>query len=108
MNAFNHFSKAEMMSQYAQSKNVPSPKIAIYLTGLLLLLGGTGVLLWIYPEIALFLLLLFLIPVSFKMHAFWSITDMQPKMIEMINFTKNMALVGAILMLYKLTPFLTL
>jgi hypothetical protein len=36
--------------------------------------------------------------VSFQMHAYWKTDDAQMKQIDMINFTKNMALVGALLM----------
>jgi hypothetical protein len=36
--------------------------------------------------------------VSFQMHTFWKIDDAQMKQIDMINFTKNMALIGALLM----------
>jgi len=32
------------------------------------------------------------------MHAYWKVADAQAKQIDMINFTKNMALVGAFLM----------
>jgi hypothetical protein len=33
-----------------------------------------------------------------QMHAYWKMDDAQMKQIDMINFTKNMALVGALLM----------
>jgi hypothetical protein len=36
--------------------------------------------------------------VSFQMHSYWKMDDAQMKQIDMINFTKNMALVGALLM----------
>jgi hypothetical protein len=44
------------------------------------------------------LLIVFLLGVSFQMHAYWKLDDAQMKQIDMINFTKNMALVGALLM----------
>jgi hypothetical protein len=33
------------------------------------------------------------------MHAFWKVTDPMHKMSETINFTKNLALIGALLMM---------
>ena len=36
------------------------------------------------------------------MHNFWTVEDAQMKMNDMINFTKNMALAGAALMLLAL------
>ena len=52
---------------------------AVYLTGSLLTLGGLGVLLGFYVEWALVLLVIFLVPVSFMMHAFWKVADAQAK-----------------------------
>jgi uncharacterized membrane protein YphA (DoxX/SURF4 family) len=42
--------------------------------------------------------ILFLLPVSFTMHNFWAAQDPMQKMGDMLNFTKNMALIGCVLM----------
>lgn len=94
-NAINHLRNAEGMSGYAGSKGIKSPKNAVIGTGILLLLGGAGVVLGIYPRISLILLLIFLIPVTFIMHAYWKIEDPQAKAAEQIQFMKNLALIGA-------------
>lgn len=99
MSGLNHFMKSEMMVGYTQSKGVPMPKIAVTVSGLLLLTGGLGVLTGAYVGWAVLALVLFLVPVSFKMHAFWAISDPMAKMSDMTNFLKNMALLGATLML---------
>lgn len=65
----------------------------------MLLFGGFSILLGAYPTVGVILLVAFLIPVSFIMHDFWKVSDPQTKMIEMVNFTKNLALAGATLML---------
>jgi putative oxidoreductase len=67
-------------------------------TGVILLVGGLSMLLGVYPVVGIVLLIIFLLGVSFQMHNFWKVTDAQMKQIDMINFTKNMALVGALLM----------
>jgi uncharacterized membrane protein YphA (DoxX/SURF4 family) len=41
---------------------------------------------------------LFLVPVSFFMHAFWSDGTAATRTADMVNFTKNMALLGSSLM----------
>lgn len=106
MNAINHFSKADMLSGYAAAKGVKSPKLAVFVSGLLLLAGGAGILLGVYVSWAVLALVLFLVPVSFKMHAFWKVSEPNMKMMEMVNFTKNMALLGAALMLLAIsTPW---
>jgi uncharacterized membrane protein YphA (DoxX/SURF4 family) len=100
--AFNHFKMLGMMSSYAQSKGVPSPKAAVAFSGVLLLVGGLTILLGIYPTVGAVALVLFLVPVTFIMHAFWKVQDAQLKMGEMVNFTKNLALLGAVLMLLSI------
>ena len=102
MNAWGHFKNLEMLTGYAASKGVPSPRAAVFASGVLLLLGGLGVVFGIAPEASLALLIIFLVPVSFKMHAFWKEADPNAKMMDKIQFMKNMALVGALLMLYAI------
>lgn len=95
----NHFRNLEFMSGYAGSKNVPMPKAAVIVTGLLLLAGGAGVVLGMLPQIAILLLLLFLLPTTLIMHDFWNAGE-DEKMNEQINFMKNFALIGALLMFF--------
>jgi putative oxidoreductase len=98
-NGFNHFKMLESMSGYAKSKGAPMPKLSVAISGVLLLIGGVCVLFNIMPFVGLAALLLFLIPVTFIMHAFWRIEDPMAKMHEMVNFMKNMALLGAVLII---------
>lgn len=106
MQGLNHFKNSQALAGYAASANVPSPRNAVLGSGVLLFLGGLGVLLagfipYSWTQLALILLVVFLIPVTFTMHAFWKRTDPQAKMMEQIQFMKNMALLGAVLwMLY--------
>ena len=86
------------MAQYAGSKKVPSPKYAVLLSGLLILLGGLGILLGVYVQYAILLVVVFLAVVSFTMHNFWTVQDPMQKQMEMVQFLKNMALLGAALM----------
>lgn len=97
-NAVNHlFTGTDILTGYARMRGVRAPKAMVYLTGLLLLLGSLSILLGIEPEWGVLFLILFLLPVSFMMHPFWK-EEGEPRMSDMINFTKNMALVGALLM----------
>jgi uncharacterized membrane protein YphA (DoxX/SURF4 family) len=98
LSGLNHFKNLRMLSGYAQSKGTPAPSAAVIVSGIMILLGGLSILLGAYPIVGIILILAFLIPVSFIMHNFWAVEDQQMKMADMINFTKNMALVGAALM----------
>jgi len=98
MASFNHFKNLNYMSEYAKARGTPSPKPAVAGTGVILLLGGLSMLLGVYPVVGIILLIVFLLGVSFQIHSFWKVDDAQMKQIDMINFTKNMALIGALLM----------
>ncbi|HEY4508572.1 MAG TPA: DoxX family protein [Candidatus Paceibacterota bacterium] len=102
MNAWNHFTHLDGLTGYAQAKGVPSPRVAVFGSGVLLMLGGLGIVFGIAPEASLALLLIFLVPVTFKMHAFWRETNPTARMQELLHFYKNLALVGALLMLYAI------
>ena len=99
---FKHFRHIKMMSAYAASKDVPLPKIAVALSGLLILLGGLGIFTGIYVKWSLYLIIFFLLGVTFKMHDYWNITDPMQAMPQKINFDKNIALIGAALLLLSL------
>ena len=97
--ALGHFSKLSMMAGYAQSKGIPAPKLAVAGSGILLVIGGLSVIFNVYPLVGLASIILFLVPVTFLMHAFWKVQEPMAKMGEMVNFTKNLALLGAVVIL---------
>jgi putative oxidoreductase len=68
----------------------------------LLALGGISLLLGIWADLGALLLLVFLVPTAVLMHPFWKETDAQAKMMEQIQFFKDVALAGANLMLMVL------
>lgn len=96
---YNHFKNLGMLTGYAQSKGVPVPKVAVFVTGLMLLLGGLGIFLGVYIKLSVLLLAVFLIVTTLKMHKYWEITDPMARMGEYVNFYKNLALLGGVLML---------
>ena len=95
-----HITKVEAMSGYAQFKKVPAPKLAVIVSGLMILLGGLYVALGVYADLGGLFLAVFLILTAFMMHNFWTIQDPQAKQGEMINFMKNLALAGAALIIF--------
>ena len=98
-NGINHLLHEKMMSQYAAAKGTPAPDAAVTVSGAMLIAGGLSVLAGIKPRQGLAAIIGFLIPVSLQMHRFWEEEDPQRKQMEMIQFAKNMALVGAALAL---------
>lgn len=100
MMGLNHFLKMGNMVAYAKTKNVPAPVLATSFTGLLLFLGGLSIITGMYLEYGLTFLAIFFVFVTPWMHGFWADTDPNMKMQNQVNFTKNTALLGAILMMY--------
>jgi putative oxidoreductase len=103
MNSVNHFAQLNMMTGYAKSKGIPAPALAVGGSGVLLLVGGLSLLLGYHPTIGVGLLVIFLLGASFGMHNFWTVQDQQAKQGEMINFLKNMAILGLLLMTLGIT-----
>ncbi len=94
-----HFQESEAMAQYTAAKGVPAPELAVKATGAALIFGGTSVLLGLKKEWGAAAIASFLAGVTPLMHDFWKQDDPQRRQNEMINFGKNMALLGASLAL---------
>lgn len=99
MGGFNHFAHLNSMSGYVKAQGVPAPRLALGGSGALLILGGLSVLLGFDPLIGIILLIIFLIGVTPVMHAFWKIDDPMARMASRIDFMKNIALLGALLIM---------
>jgi putative oxidoreductase len=94
----NHFAKLSMLTGYVNSKGMPAPGLAVGGTGALLILGGASLLLGYHPTIGATLLVISLLGFSFGIHNYWAVQDPQAKQAEQVNFMKNMALIGFLLM----------
>jgi uncharacterized membrane protein YphA (DoxX/SURF4 family) len=95
-----HLTKLQAMTGYAQFKKVPAPKLAVIVTGLMLIIGGLYIAFGVYADLGALLLALFLVASAFMMHNFWTIQDEQAKQGETINFFKNLSLAGAALIIF--------
>ena len=95
--AAHHFTGLGMLSQYAAAKGVPMPVLAVLAGGVLLAIAGLCFVLGVAPRIGVTALVLFLVPVTLTMHPFWK--EQGPaRVMDMVNFTKNLALLGSGLM----------
>ena len=95
----NHLQNLSMMSGFTASKGVPASKAAVLVSGLLIIVGGLLVILGWHVRIGLACIVLFLVPVTLLMHNFWVEKEMMPRINQMVNFQKNVALLGAALMM---------
>jgi len=99
---FGHMANTDQMGEYVKSKNVPLPKVAVFLTGVMILLGGISVLLGLWVKVGAWLLIIFLLPTAFIMHDFWTVDDPQDQRNEQIHFMKDIALAGAAFLIWFL------
>lgn len=102
MSGMGHIMNGQMMAGYAAAKGVPMAGALVPLSGVIALVGGLSVLLGYKAKWGAWLLVLFLVPVTFMMHNFWTITDpaqSQMRMMDMINFMKNLSTLGGALLI---------
>jgi len=93
----NHFNKQTIA--YAASQGVPLAAIAVPLSGVVAIAGGLSILLGYRAKLGAWLIVLFLVPVSFMMHKFWTVTDPMMAQIQMILFMKNISMLGGALLI---------
>ena len=87
------------MAQYTAAKTVPNSELGVEAAGVLRLFGGTSILLGVKPRLDAAAIVIFLASASPVMHDFWTSHDPQQRQNEMIHFMKNMAMLGAALMI---------
>ncbi|HET7039083.1 MAG TPA: DoxX family protein [Gemmatimonadales bacterium] len=94
-----HLTRTGPMTGYASSKGVPAPRFFVLLTGVMIFVGAALIILGWHRFIGACLLILFLLPVAFIMHAFWKETDPMARMNEQIHFQKDLGLAGAAILI---------
>lgn len=95
-----HLLQARQGIEYARMYRVPAPELMVPVSGLIAVLGGLSVALGIWGDLGALLLVAFLLPVAFYMHAFWKETDPQQQANQMAHFLKNLSMAGGALVLF--------
>jgi uncharacterized membrane protein YphA (DoxX/SURF4 family) len=102
VSGLSHIINNRRMSMYAESRKVPFPSLAVYVSGIMILLGGISVLLGFWVEVGALLIVVFLIPVATIMHNFWTIAEPTERQNELIYFMKDVALAGGAFLIWYL------
>lgn len=100
--AIGHLTQTPVMAGYAASRGVPSPRPVVQVAGVGFLLGGLSILLGVWGDIGALVLAILLLCTAFMMHAFWKETDELNKMMEMVQFNKDVALAGGALVIFSI------
>ena len=103
--AVGHLTQTAAMAGYGESRGLPSAKLAVQISGVALALGGLSVLLGIWGDVGALGLAILLAITAVSMHGFWKESDPQARMNEMTQFSKDLALAGAALMLFAFFSF---
>jgi len=101
-NGYSHFVNLAEMTGYTTMKKVPMARAAVIIGGVMLTLGGLAIVLNRFAILGMCLVVLFLIPTTIIMHAFWKETDQNARMMERIQFAKNLGLIGSLILLISI------
>ncbi|HLK39647.1 MAG TPA: DoxX family protein [Polyangiaceae bacterium] len=97
-----HFQQAAIT--HAAAHGVLFPSLLVPLSGLISFFGGLSVILGYRARLGAWLLVVFLVPVTLAMHDFWHVHDPTQGQIQMAMFMKNVALLGAALLITHFGP----
>lgn len=92
----NHFQQLEEMTGYAEFKGAPAPKLSVVVSGALLVLGGLGIVVGVFPLVSALAVAGFLVISALMMHDFWAV-DEEDQQDEMTHFLKNIVIAGGAL-----------
>lgn len=84
-------------ARYMESKKVPMVPVALGAAAALEIGAGASLLLGYRHRAAAGLLAAFLVPTSLLMHDFWNEKEAQGRQMQVVNFLKNLAIVGGLL-----------
>jgi uncharacterized membrane protein YphA (DoxX/SURF4 family) len=94
-----HFASHKETAMYAESRGIPNASIMVYLTGTWLAVAGLGMVLGIWTDLAALMIAVWCIGGAFLVHHPWTDEGMM-QTIEITNFTKNLGLGGAAIMIF--------
>jgi putative oxidoreductase len=100
MASFGHFKSGTV--GYAASQGVPMASVLVPVSGVIALAGGLSILLGFKARLGAWLIVIFLVPVTFMMHAFWAVTDPMAAQMQQIMFLKNVSMLGGALLVSQL------
>lgn len=92
-----HFKKETI--EHAANQGVPFAGFLVPASAIIAFIGGYSITVGYYTKKGAWLIVIFLVPVTFFMHAFWKETDPSHKMMQIGHFMKNISLLGAALMI---------
>jgi putative oxidoreductase len=84
---------------FAAQAGVPAASLLVPLSGVIALVGALSIALGYKAKLGAWLLVVFLIPVTLAMHAFWAVTDPMMAQMQQAMFLKNVSMLGGALLI---------
>lgn len=88
---------------YMNMAGIPSADTLVYVAGAAEILGGTSLVLGLLARVGALGLTVMLVIITFYFHAFWTMDGAEAKA-QMVNFMKNLGLMGGLLMVVAHGP----
>lgn len=85
--------------QHAATLGVPAAEVLVPLSGVMAIVGGLSVALGYKTRWGAWILVAFLVPVTWWMHGFWRLTDPAEIHVQQAMFAKNLSMLGAALLM---------
>jgi putative oxidoreductase len=95
-----HLVQRKQSTEYARGYNAPAPELLVPLSGIVAIVGGLMVMLGIWGDVGALLIAGFLAGITPYMHAFWREREPMTRIVQMSQFQKNIALIGAALVVF--------
>jgi putative oxidoreductase len=95
-----HFTHTAATVEFARAKGLKLAQPAVLLSGAVMILGAAMIAFGVWADLGALLLVVLLLPTAVVMHAYWRESDPQARAMEQIQFTKDISLVGAAIMVF--------
>lgn len=92
-----HFAQSTIA--FTSDAGVPFAAILVPLWGIIGFLGGLSILIGFKARYGAWLVVIFLIPVTFLLHQFWNLDNPMESGIQKAMFLKNLSMLGAALLI---------
>ncbi|MBA4015785.1 MAG: DoxX family protein [Pirellula sp.] len=99
-----HIPKFDKYTEMVAAAGVPEARNAHIAAVACMIIGGVSVLLGFWARFGALLLTIFLVGASYYFHAFWKLPAGDEQEAQMIHFLKNVAMMGAMLMIIANGP----
>ena len=84
-------------SKSAAANGLPMASLLVPLASIIAFIGALSIVLGIEGRYGAWLIVFFLVPVTFVQHKFWTFEDPQKRKMQYLNFMKNMSILGGAL-----------